>query len=202
MKTFFNHPEHEDSTWKIVYMDMITMLMILFLSLWVIDQGKAREPAKRGDVTLTKVEIESDDYFMPGKFDLKKESLQKLNDLFFKGRNSFPAPGVDLEAGGRRVILIHGHTDDQGLKDDNFELGFQRAMSVYHEIQRNVPNLADNVGICSFADNFPLEKVRTHQSKGAAPLTDRQIEEIMRKRRKNRRFELVGQFEELPEGDR
>ncbi len=191
MKTYFNSADGEDSTWKIVYMDMITMLMILFLSLWIIDKNKIRDQGKHGDVTLNKVEFEADDYFDSGKSELKSTAQTQLQRLFFGQKTHFPSLGVDLKAGGRRVVLISGHTDDRGDKLENLELGFERAVSVYRELEKKIPNLGANVGICSYADNFPLEQIRP-QTDGPKARAANDL-----KRRKNRRFEILGQFEEL-----
>ena len=196
MKTFFNSHEEDDSTWKIVYMDMITMLMILFLSMWIIDRGKPEDKRKHGDVTLNKVEFEADDYFDPGKADLKSQARSKMEEIFFNRAHAFPVPGPDVENGGRRVVLIHGHTDDQGEKEKNLQLGFDRAMAVYRELNSRLPSLASNVGICSYADNFPAHRVKSEPA-GASPQWLEKIRTDNRKRRKqNRRFEIVGQFEE------
>jgi outer membrane protein OmpA-like peptidoglycan-associated protein len=191
MRTYFNHGDGDDSTWKIVYMDMITVLMILFLSLWILDRGQTQERVKKGDVTLTKVQFEADDYFDPGKAQIKTQAREQLEQLFFQQKDAFPEPGMDPEAGGRRIVIINGHTDDQGEKDRNLELGFERAMAVYQELKSKVPKLAQNVGICSYADNFPVERVR--QS------VDGRVGTLSSKRRKNRRFEIVGEFEDTPE---
>ncbi|MGK5089120.1 OmpA family protein [Bdellovibrionota bacterium FG-2] len=194
MKTYFNASDGEDSTWKIVYMDMITMLMILFLSLWIIDKNKVRDQGKHGDVTLNKVEFEADDYFDSGKSEIKPAAQSQLQNLFFGQKTPFPALGTDLKAGGRRVVLISGHTDDRGDKVENLELGFERAVSVFRELEKKVPNLGANVGICSYADNFPLEQIRPV----AGDAKVRQSNES--RRRKNRRFEILGQFEETELG--
>lgn len=199
MKTFFNDHDSEDSTWKIVYMDMITMLMILFLSLWIIDRGKTNDKRKHGDITLNKVQFEADDYFDPGKAEIKETAKEQMEDLFFNQRNAFPKPGVDAENGGRRVVIIQGHTDDQGEKDKNFELGFQRAMAVYTELSKKMPTLPAHVGICSFADNFPVEKVRPVVKGAPKEWINTLAKENRLRRKKNRRFELIGQFEEFQE---
>lgn len=199
MKTFFNSHDEDDSTWKIVYMDMITMLMILFLSMWIIDRGSPKDKRKHGDVNLSKVEFEADDYFDTGKSVIKDEAKKQIADIFFDRKHSFPTPGIDQENHGRRIVLIYGHTDDLGKKDTNFQLGFDRAMAVYQELNKKLPNLADHVGICSYADNFPIEKVRRVPKAG----TDTWFEKIRLEnqdiRKKNRRFEVVGQFEEIEE---
>lgn len=199
MKTLFNEHDTDDSTWKIVYMDMITMLMILFLSLWIVDRGSRNDKRKQGDVTLNKVEFQADDYFDPGKAQIKEKAREKMEALFFDRQNVFPTLGIDSRNNGRRVVLIYGHTDDQGEKRKNLELGFERAMAVYDELGKRLPHFSDNVGICSFADNFPLEKIHSVPPLASKEVMARWVDEARQKRRKNRRFEIVGQFEELDE---
>jgi outer membrane protein OmpA-like peptidoglycan-associated protein len=68
---------------------------------------------------------------------------------------------LDFDTGGltKRVLVIHGHTDNDGKKDKNFELGFQRAMATYHEIAQYGGSVPDHVVICSHADNTPDQEV-------------------------------------------
>ena len=41
--------------------------------------------------------------------------------------------------------MIHGHTDDVGNKDKNFQLGYERALAVYQEIRKHSKELPDHV---------------------------------------------------------
>ncbi len=73
-----------------------------------------------------------------------------------------PASGVlAFDQGGlaQRKLVIHGHTDDVGVKDANFQLGFQRAWAVYEDIRTHSKELPDHVVLCTHADNTPSHPV-------------------------------------------
>jgi outer membrane protein OmpA-like peptidoglycan-associated protein len=57
------------------------------------------------------------------------------------------------------MLVIHGHTDNEGEKDKNLELGYQRAMTAYREIVKYGSDLPDHVVICTHADNSPAQEV-------------------------------------------
>src|SRR5262249_7424731 len=59
----------------------------------------------------------------------------------------------------KRLLVIHGHTDNEGDKDKNFDLGYQRAMAAYREILKYGSDLPDHVVICTHADNSPAQEV-------------------------------------------
>src|SRR4029078_5585701 len=59
----------------------------------------------------------------------------------------------------RRVLVIHGHTDSDGKKDENYILGFQRALTVYKEMQKSGPEITDHAVLCTHADNTPAKEV-------------------------------------------
>ena len=45
---------------------------------------------------------------------------------------------LNFDTGGltKRMLVIHGHTDNDGKKDKNLDLGFQRALATYREIAK------------------------------------------------------------------
>jgi flagellar motor protein MotB len=55
--------------------------------------------------------------------------------------------------------VIHGHTDGDGIKDENLELGYGRALTAYKEIRKYSEDLVDHVVICTHADNTPAQEV-------------------------------------------
>ena len=93
------------------------------------------------------------------------------------------------------MIVLHGHTDNDGKKDSNFALGYKRAWSAYEEIQRYNPDLADHAVICTHADNSPVEEVPVIQGK----VTKEQREMLRELKSKNRRITIedrtVNRFE-------
>ncbi|MCU1276648.1 MAG: hypothetical protein JWM53_194, partial [bacterium] len=59
----------------------------------------------------------------------------------------------------KRMLVIHGHTDNEGEKEKNLELGYQRALAAYREILKYGSDLPDHVVICTHADNSPAQEV-------------------------------------------
>jgi len=59
----------------------------------------------------------------------------------------------------KRMLVIHGHTDNEGQKEKNLELGYERAMAAYREIAKYGQDVPDHVVICTHADNSPAEEV-------------------------------------------
>jgi outer membrane protein OmpA-like peptidoglycan-associated protein len=57
------------------------------------------------------------------------------------------------------MLVIHGHTDNEGQKEKNLDLGYQRALAAYREIARYGTDVPDHVVICTHADNTPAEEV-------------------------------------------
>src|SRR5204863_98989 len=58
-----------------------------------------------------------------------------------------------------RKLVIHGHTDDIGDKDNNLQLGYERAYAVYREIRAHSSEVPDHVVLCTHADNTPAREV-------------------------------------------
>ncbi|HET9993082.1 MAG TPA: hypothetical protein VFQ65_31320, partial [Kofleriaceae bacterium] len=93
-----------------------------------------------------------------------------------------PSSGVlSFDQGGlaQRKLVIHGHTDDVGVKDANFLLGYQRAWAVYEDIRKNSKELPDHVVLCTHADNTP-----------SRPLSGTEKTALDEARAKNRRITI------------
>src|SRR5262249_21784499 len=84
--------------------------------------------------------------------------LQKLFDDPSGAVLSFETSGLS-----QRLLVVHGHTDGDGEKDQNFELGYQRALAAYREITKYGGELPDHVVLCTHADNSPAQEVPTFQ---------------------------------------
>lgn len=177
--------------WAIIYIDLMTQIMIFFVILWTVERrGEETKTVEigtglgLGDQTVRMVNLPGDVLFGSGKTELGPEGTKILGDLF-----GDPASGVlAFDQGGlaTRKLAIHGHTDEVGKKDDNFLLGYQRAWSVYKEIERFSPELADHVIICTHADNTPARQVPPLE----AGLTEEEKAVIREARAKNRRITI------------
>lgn len=177
--------------WSIIYIDLMTQIMAFFVIVWTIEHGSKATATPNlatgfgmGDQTVRMVDLPGDVLFASGKTELGAEGKDVIGKLF-----GDPASGVlNFDRGGmaQRKLVIHGHTDDVGIKDANFQLGYQRAWSVYQEIRRHSKELPDHVILCTHADNTP-------QTTPAAPdpkLTEEEKAVIAAARAKNRRITI------------
>jgi outer membrane protein OmpA-like peptidoglycan-associated protein len=103
------------------------------------------------------VNLPGDVLFPSGRDELSAEGRQVIAKLFADETGTV----LNFDTGGlvKRLLIIHGHTDSDGLKNRNLELGFQRALAAYREIQKHGAEVADHVVICSHADNSPAQEV-------------------------------------------
>ena len=181
-----------NSSWEVIYMDLMTIVMVFFVILWSLNKGKDDGISPTvGTETPRMIQLSSDVLFPPGKDELKEEGKQVFASLF-------QDPQVlDFNVSGlvKRMLVIHGHTDSDGAKDANFALGYQRALAAYEEIKQYNPGLSDHAVICSHADNSPQELVPTF----TGDLTPAQRQVLRESKGKNRRITLedkvVNQFE-------
>lgn len=180
--------------WSIIYIDLMTQIMAFFVIVWTIEHGSKATQTQTiatgmgvgmGDMTVRMVDLPGDVLFASGKTNLADDGKDVINKLF-----GDPSAGVlSFDQGGlaQRKLVIHGHTDDQGPKDKNFELGFQRAWSVYQEIRKHSKELPDHVVICTHADNTPGSPPT---GKLDGPLTPEEKAVIAAARAKNRRITI------------
>ncbi len=177
--------------WSIIYIDLMTQIMAFFVIVWTIEHGsKATQTVNiatgfgMGDQTVRMVDLPGDVLFASGKPDLAGEGKTILEKLF--GDPSAGVLGFDRGGLAQRKLVIHGHTDDVGPKDKNFELGYQRAWSVYRQIRAYSKELPDHVVLCTHADNTPTGPLPALEGK----LTDDQRAVIDAARAKNRRITI------------
>jgi flagellar motor protein MotB len=182
------------SLWSIIYIDLMTQIMAFFVIVWTLEAGAKATQTQTiatgfgtgmGDHTVRMVDLPGDVLFASGKTTLADDGKTVIDKLF-----GDPASGVlSFDQGGlaQRKLVIHGHTDDLGPKDKNFELGFQRAWSVYEEIRKHSKELPDHVVICTHADNTP-GSAPTGTLDG--PLTPEERAVIAAARAKNRRITI------------
>lgn len=180
--------------WAIIYIDLMTQIMVFFVILWSVERREADTAAEQpslgigmgtGDQTVRMVNLSSDILFASGKAELGADGRRVFGALF-----GDPASGVlDFDQGGlaRRKLAIHGHTDDVGRKDENFQLGYERAWNVYQEIRKHGAELPDHVVICTHADNTPASDVPVTPGQAPDPA---QRAAIDRARAANRRITI------------
>ncbi len=150
--------------WQVIYMDLMTIIMVFFVILWSINQRKESGVSETvGMETVKMISLPGDVLFSSGKDRLTKDGRLVFNKLF--DDDSGTVLNFDTSGLVKRLLVIHGHTDGDGTKEDNFELGYQRAYSAYQEIKRYGEDVSDHVVICTHADNTPAQEVPVFQGK-------------------------------------
>ncbi len=178
-------PRRGGEVWQIIYMDLITIVMVFFVILWSINQGRDDSSAdSTGDETTRKVNLPGDVLFPSGKSELTPEGKEVFSKLFEEGTDE--VLNFDLGGLNRRLLIIHGHTDSDGDKINNFGLGYRRAFSVYREIEFYGPQVADHVVICTHADNSPVQRTPAFQGR----LSPAQREALREAKSRNRRITI------------
>jgi flagellar motor protein MotB len=167
-------------------MDLMTNIMVFFVIIWSLSPGPDDGISDTvGDVTTRLINLPGDVLFPPGDSGLSSEGRDILAKLF-KDSSGQGVLSFDDNGLVKRMIVLHGHTDSDGTKDQNLELGFQRAMAAYREIESYNPQLKDHAVICTHADNSPEEEVPLYQGKISAE--QRQI--LNELKSKNRRISI------------
>jgi flagellar motor protein MotB len=150
--------------WSIIYIDLMTQIMAFFVILWSVEHGtKLTQTAAigtgvgMGDQTARMVDLPGDVLFASGQTAMAPDGKAILDKLFGDADSGV----LSFDQGGlaQRKLVIHGHTDDVGIKDANFQLGYQRAYAVYQEIRRHSKEVPDHVVLCTHADNTPARAV-------------------------------------------
>lgn len=172
--------------WSIIYIDLMTQIMAFFVIVWSVEHGAklTQTPSLgtgvgMGDQTVRMVDLPGDVLFASGQTAMAADGKGIVDKLFGDA-----ASGVlSFDQGGlaQRKLVIHGHTDDVGVKDANFQLGYQRAYAVYQEIRRHSKEVPDHVILCTHADNTPALAL-------PVPATDRAAADQARS--KNRRITI------------
>ena len=146
--------------WSIIYIDLMTQIMAFFVIVWSVERGtKLTQTAAlgtgigMGDQTVRMVDLPGDVLFASGQTALAPDGVAIVDKLFGDADSGV----LSFDQGGlaKRKLVIHGHTDDVGLKDANLQLGYQRAYAVYQEIRRHSKEVPDHVVLCTHADNTP-----------------------------------------------
>jgi flagellar motor protein MotB len=144
--------------WQIVYIDLMTNVMIFFVVLWAVSARPSKGGISDtvGTETVKMVNLPGDVLFPPGGKELSDNGRQVFSKLF-----SDSTTVLNFDTGGltKRLLIIHGHTDNDGVKDKNLDLGYARALAAYKETLKYGGDLADHVVICTHADNSPAQEV-------------------------------------------
>ena len=172
--------------WSIIYIDLMTQIMAFFVIVWSVEHGAklTQTPSLgtgigMGDQTVRMVDLPGDVLFASGQTALAADGKAILDKLFGDADSGV----LSFDQGGlaQRKLVIHGHTDDVGLKDANLQLGYQRAYAVYQEIRRHSKEVPDHVILCTHADNTPARAL-------PPPPVDRSVANEIRA--KNRRITI------------
>jgi len=145
--------------WQIVYIDLMTNVMIFFVVLWAV-QSRPRKSGISdtvGTETVKMVTLPGDVLFSSGKSDLTDSGHEVMSKLF--SDDTHTVLNFDVGPLQKRMLVIHGHTDNEGQKEKNLDLGYQRALAAYREIAKYGTDVPDHVVICTHADNTPAEEV-------------------------------------------
>jgi flagellar motor protein MotB len=172
--------------WSIIYIDLMTQIMAFFVIVWSVEHGtKVTQTTAlgtgvgMGDQTVRMVDLPGDVLFASGQTAMAADGKLILDKLFGDADSGV----LSFDQGGlaQRKLVIHGHTDDVGVKDANFQLGYQRAYAVYQEIRKHGKDVPDHVILCTHADNTPAHAL-------PAPPVDRAVAD--QARAKNRRITI------------
>jgi flagellar motor protein MotB len=151
-------PRRRFDTWQIIYIDLMTNVMIFFVILWAISQRQSKGVSETfGTETVKMVNLPGDVLFSSGRSEMSVQGREVMSKLFSDDAKTV----LSFDTGGlvKRLLVIHGHTDNDGTKDQNLDLGYQRAMAAYREIRKYGGELSDHVVICTHADNTPAQEV-------------------------------------------
>lgn len=188
MKRFADPPKAKKSRgepWQVIYTDLMTIIMVFFVILWSLNQGKDIGVSETvGDVSARMISLPGDVLFKPGKFELSEEGSAVFKKIFYDETGqvlNFQNSGLT-----KRLLVINGHTDSDGEKDRNFQLGFKRAYAAYKEVQVYSEDIIDHAVICTHADNSPQLEVPRFEGN----ISEAQKEALKMTKSKNRRITI------------
>jgi flagellar motor protein MotB len=186
-------PRRAGPVWQIIYMDLMTIMMVFFVILWSVERNEAESDGigvsmTIGDQTVRMVHLPGDVLFASGRTELIPEGREVFARLF----GDDPGAVLSFDQGGvaRRRLVVHGHTDSVGDKDENFRLGYERAFTVYQEIRKYGAEVPDNVVICTHADNTPAQP----EPVIAGPMSPETRAALREVRAQNRRITIEDQL--------
>jgi flagellar motor protein MotB len=173
--------------WQVVYIDLMTNVMIFFVVLWAVQAGHNKKGGISdtiGTETVKMVNLPGDVLFPPSKSELSDDGRQVIKKLFADETGT--VLNFDTGALTKRVLVVHGHTDNDGQKDGNLDLGYRRALAAYREITKYGEDFPDHVVICTHADNSPAQEVPAF----AGELSASEQNAVREAKAKNRRITI------------
>ena len=188
MKSFVNPPKRKRSggePWQVIYTDLMTIIMVFFVILWSLNQGKDIGVSETiGDVTARMISLPGDVLFPSGKYELSDSGSGVFRNIFYDETGQV----LNFQNNGltKRLLVINGHTDGDGDKEKNFLLGFKRAFAAYNEVKKYSSEIVDHAVICTHADNSPQLEVPKFEGK----VSKAQRETLKATKSKNRRITI------------
>jgi flagellar motor protein MotB len=188
MKRFADPPKGKKSggePWQVIYTDLMTIIMVFFVILWSLNQGKDVGVSETiGDVSSRMISLPGDVLFPPGKSELSEEGSAVFKQIFYDETGQV----LNFQNNGltKRMLVIHGHTDGDGKKNNNFNLGFRRAFAAYNEIRNYNEELVEHAVICTHADNSPQLEVPRFEGE----ISKAQKDALKATKAKNRRITI------------
>ncbi|VUD41742.1 hypothetical protein TDB9533_00551 [Thalassocella blandensis] len=176
-------------SWQTIYTDLMTIIMVFFVILWSLNQGKDLGVSETvGDATTRYINLPGDVLFAPGKSSMSEEGVAVFKDIFYDESGGV----LNFQTGGltKRMLMIHGHTDGDGKKESNFNLGYRRALTAYEEIKKYNEDVPDHVVICTHADNSPVQEVPKFEGN----VSKAQRETLRAAKSKNRRITIEDKY--------
>lgn len=188
MKRYSITPRRKKSggePWQVIYTDLMTIIMVFFVILWSLNQGKDIGVSETiGDVSARMISLPGDVLFKAGEHELAEEGVTVFKNIFYDETGqvlNFQNSGLT-----KRMLIFHGHTDSDGEKDSNFQLGFKRAYSAYQEVNKYNKDLVEHAIICTHADNSPQLEVPVFEG----DISKAQREALKLTKSKNRRITI------------
>ncbi|HEY1584230.1 MAG TPA: flagellar motor protein MotB [Polyangia bacterium] len=184
--------------WQIVYIDLMTNVMIFFVVLWAVQSRPSKSGISDniGTETVKMVSLPGDVLFSSGKSEMSEAGHEVMSKLF--SDDTHTVLNFDVGPVAKRMLVIHGHTDNEGAKEKNLDLGYQRALAAYREIVKYGSDVPDHVVICTHADNSPAQEVPAF----GGTLTPAEQQAVKEAKAKNRRItiedKLVSRVKEQP----
>ncbi|WP_419172325.1 hypothetical protein [Halobacteriovorax sp.] len=169
----FTRRTYEDISWKDVYMDLVTLVMILFLVLWMRSKGGDGAPIDINNaIPFTKITL-GDSAYKNGSTELTNQTKKRLRDLLLSDeyKKKFSLLGKSDEDGFYYYVTVNGHASPDGTSFDKNMNSYaiprakkvqQFLSEIYKEIgHENFPNRRPNtednfmISVCGHSDNFP-----------------------------------------------
>jgi flagellar motor protein MotB len=173
MRRFRREPS-EDSTWQAVYMDLITLVMVMFLILWVIQVGGEGVPIDtRNIIPFAKLSLKDSSFPDGGVVFQGDEEVKLRNYLKQSERELFTRLGFSEEEDAFYYITVHGHGSLTGSFEQNMQISLQRAQSVADSIKHAYKELGHEsfpfrdksksdrfmISVCGHSYNFPIAEL-------------------------------------------